>query len=451
MLAAQHIVGQIRHDERTVRDTVSGAVIATESQQDRLNNATLIDGDRALERADHLDEQRDLSLPLLGVPIALKDIIDHEGRPTTCGSSFYANVPERSATVVDRLEAAGAVIISRTGLHEFAYGFSSENPWFGPVRNPIDPDTSPGGSSGGSAAAVAAGQVPIAIGTDTGGSVRVPAALCGVFGLKVTQGRVPLTGVFPLVPSLDTVGPIARTVIDLGLAYEAMAGFDDSDPWSISRPTTPLGGARPDLQGLRIALPIPWIDDAPISEEVAEAFTEAIGRIESLGATVEPVEDPVISLPGHLLNLGAEAGAIHRAWMNDGREYGADVAERLEYAMGITADDYIAAHTWRVHIQRQFSSLLSRYDLIATPATGVTKKTIGTDTVETADGPVFYRTALSYFSALVNVAGSPALVGPLATEGNPPPALQIIAPHWAESRLLDIAATLVAQGVMREA
>ncbi|MDH3250675.1 MAG: amidase, partial [Acidimicrobiia bacterium] len=296
MLSASQIVSQLRRGERTVRDTVHGSLITTQGQQERLNATTLIDTDRALARSDALDEAGDFAQPLTGVPIALKDLIDHAGRATTCGSSFHAPVPDRSATVVDRLEAAGAVIVSRTNLHEFAYGFSSENPWFGPVRNPLDTETSAGGSSGGSAAAVAAGQVPIAIGTDTGGSVRVPAALCGVYGLKVTHGRIPLTGVFPLAASLDTVGPIAATIDDLALAYHVMAGHDPADPWSAQRPTTTPAGARPDLNGVRVAVPIPWIDEAPTSEEVAVAFTEAVTRIRSLGATVDTVTDPVLAV-----------------------------------------------------------------------------------------------------------------------------------------------------------
>lgn len=451
MLSAAQIVAQLRRDERTVRDTVHGSLITTEAQQERLNATTLIDGDRALQRADELDEAGDTTGPLAGVPIALKDIIDHAGRPTTCGSKFYSSTPDRSATVVERLEAAGAVIVSRTNLHEFAYGFSSENPWFGPVRNPLDTDTSAGGSSGGSAAAVAAGQVPIAIGTDTGGSVRVPAALCGVYGLKVTHGRIPLTGVFPLAGSLDTVGPIAATVSDLALAYQVMAGHDPSDPWSAHRPQTSPGGARPDLNGVRIAVPVPWIDDAPTSEPVAAAFAEAVTRLAALGATVETVTDPVISLPGHLVDLSAaEAASVHRAWYTEGKEYGADVHERLQYAMSLGSDDYVAAHAWRAEIRRHFEQLFASHDLIVTPATGVTSKTIGQDMVPTIRGEVFYRTALAYFTAMVNVAGSPALVGPLATEGRPPPALQIVAPEWSEHRLLDVAATLVEHGVMRD-
>ena len=228
-----------------------GEVSATESVaahleaigDDPLNAFTLVDGDRALQRAADLDASLATGAdpgPLAGGPVALKDLIDHAGRPTTCGSGFYREVPDRSATVVERIEAAGGVVIGRTGLHEFAFGFSSENDWFGPVRNPWDPATSPGGSSGGSAVAVAAGCAPLAVGTDTGGSVRVPAALGGIAGLKVTHGRIPLRGVFPLAASLDTVGPLARSAADLGLLYRVMAGDDPRDPWSSPRPVDEL-------------------------------------------------------------------------------------------------------------------------------------------------------------------------------------------------------------------
>jgi aspartyl-tRNA(Asn)/glutamyl-tRNA(Gln) amidotransferase subunit A len=279
----------------------------------------------------------------------------------------------------------------------------------------------------------------------------VPAALCGVYGLKVTHGRIPLTGVFPLAASLDTVGPIAATVGDLALAYQVMAGHDPADRWSAQRPQTSPGGARPDLNGVRIAVPVPWIDDAPTSEAVAAAFAEAVTRMSALGATVETVTDPLISLPGHLVDLSAaEAASVHRSWFEEGKEYGADVTERLEYAMGLGSDAYVAAHAWRSEIKRHFEQLFAAHDLIITPATGVTSKTIGEDMVPTIRGDVFYRSALSYFTALVNVAGSPALVGPLATEGSPPPALQLIAPDWSEHRLLDVAATLVEHGVMRD-
>lgn len=450
---ATRIAAEVRRGERSARDTVAGALTLAEAQQDRLNASILIDRERALERADVIDravEAGDDPGALAGVPVALKDLIDHAGRTTTCGSAFYREVPDRSATVVDRLEAAGAIVVTRTGLHEFAYGFSSENDWFGPVRNPLDATLSPGGSSGGSAAAVGGGQVPIAIGTDTGGSVRVPAALCGVFGLKVTHGRVPLTGVFPLAASLDTVGPLAGGVGDLALAYEVMAGHDPEDPWSRPEPVFAWNGARPDLRGLRVAVPVQWVDAAPVTDEVAGAFADAMARLQALGASVEELDDPVLAPWGRIQELSAgEAASVHRTWWSEERTYGTEVAARLERAMEVSLDAYLDARVWRSRLRAHAAAAFERFDLVATPATGATRKVIGEDEIETAHGPHHYRMVLSVFSALVNSIGCPAVVGPLAVAGVPPPGLQLIAPWWKEHRLLEIAGTLEREGLLR--
>ena len=253
----ESIVRAVHAGTRTAREVVEGYLETALARNPDLNAFTELDPDGALRQADRVDAGPRTG-PLDGVPIALKDLIDHAGHVTTAGSGFYRKEPAVSAPVVDRLEAAGAIIMGRTGLHEFAYGFSSENPWFGVVRNPWDRNQSPGGSSGGSAAAVAARMAPAAIGTDTGGSVRTPAALCGVVGLKVTHGRVPLTGVFPLAGSMDTVGPLATTSGDCRILYRAMKGFDRSDPWSTPADTAPerLGS----LEGLRTAVPVAWLD-----------------------------------------------------------------------------------------------------------------------------------------------------------------------------------------------
>lgn len=447
--SATTIAAGIRQGSLSARDVVAGAIKLAKAQQPELNITTFIDEEAAIERAERIDlmVQNDTDPgPLAGVPIALKDLIDHAGRPTTCGSAWYREVPQRSATIVESLEQAGAVIIARTGLHEFAYGFSSENEWFGPVRNPLDPALSPGGSSGGSAAAVSAGQVPIAIGTDTGGSVRVPAALCGVFGLKVTHGRVPLTGVFPLAASLDTVGPIAGSVDDLTLAYTVIATYDEQDPWSRAQPVF-RPGSRPDLRGVKVGLPVRWLDGAAVTDQVASSFASAVGRIRDLGASVGEIDDPELAPPGKILELAsAEAARVHRVWMQEGREYGSDVRERLERGMTVGVDDYLDAQIWRSRLQQRTAAAFGQYDLIVTPATAATRKVIGVDTINTLSGDVFYRGVLSWFSALVNSMGVPALVGPLAESGHPPVGLQAVAPWWQEHRLLEFAKTLETSG-----
>jgi Asp-tRNA(Asn)/Glu-tRNA(Gln) amidotransferase A subunit family amidase len=441
------LAAAVRERRRTAQSIADEAVAAAGAQ--RLNAFTTVDAEGAAAAAAAVDAAVAAGLdpgPLAGVPVAVKDLIDHKGRVTTCGSSFLRDPASRTATVVSRLERAGAVIVGRTGLHEFAYGFSSENEWWGPVRNPWNPNTSPGGSSGGSAAAVAAGIVPLAIGTDTGGSVRVPAALCGCCGLKVTHGRVPLTGVFPLAPSLDTVGPIGTSVADLAIAYVVIAGDDPVDPWSVPRPVAAPG--RPaDLSELSIGVPVPWTE-RPVEPGVAAGFATALQRLEALGARVTPLDAPFLD-PDRLPRASyAEVGAVHRAWFTeDPRRYGPSVAARLAIDLAHTADAIAAALEWRAGLRHAVARLFESVDVLLTPTTAATRKPIGEDTIEVGGRVESHRTALSWFTTLVNQAGVPALALPMAAPGQPPPSLQVIGPAWSEARLLEIGMALEEAGV----
>ncbi|NIA25503.1 MAG: amidase [Gammaproteobacteria bacterium] len=436
----------VRRGQISAVEVISSALDRSESSQDTLNTYTLIDREGALERAEIIDEMAARGQdpgPLAGVPIALKDLIDQAGLPTTCGSGFYERISDRSATVVERLEAAGAVIIGRTGLHEFAYGFSSENHWFGPVRNPWDTQTSPGGSSGGSAVAVAAGLAAAAIGTDTGGSVRVPAGMCGIVGLKVTHGRVPLTGVFPLALSLDTVGPLGRSVEDVALLYAALAGHDPNDPWSAPRPVPTPGEVPPDLSGIRIGLPYPWISDAPTTPGVATAFATAIDRISDAGAIITALQAPALIPSPHGGSIvGGEAAKVHRPWFGK-QPYGPAVAERLRTAFEVTIDQYIDALEWTAKLRNATAAVFQDVDLLMTPTVAATRKVIGEPTI---DG-IPYRRVLSWFSSLVNHIGVPALSVPLRAPGTPPPSLQLVAPWWAEKRLFAVGRALETLGI----
>lgn len=442
MVAATDIASLVRRQDLTAVEVVSQAVRRAEAST--YNAYTLIDGDRAVERAIAIDDSIARGIdpgPMSGVPVAVKDLIDQAGLPTTCGSGFYRHVPTRSATVVDRLEQAGAVIIGRTGLHEFAYGFSSENHWFGPVRNPWDPTTSPGGSSGGSAVAVAEGSVSVALGTDTGGSVRVPAAMCAVVGLKVTHGRVPLTGVFPLAPSLDTVGPLARTVSDVSLVFSLIAGHDESDPWS-----SPEGSGDPvevPLEGLRMGVPHPWIDDAPMTSDVSVAFERALDDLSAAGATVRDLDVPWLVPDRRGADIvGAQAAHVHRPWFGT-EPYGPEVHERLAAAFRVTIDDLLEAEKWVAHLRNHAGDLFAGVDFVVTPTVAATRKTIGESTIN----DVSYRRVLSWFSSLVNPLAVPALSVPLNAAGSPPPSLQILGPWWSERRLLAVGRSLEATGI----
>lgn len=371
-----------------------------------------------------------LNGPLSGVAIAVKDLIDQEGRTTTCGSAFYRHEADKTAPALARLEASGGTFIGRTGLHEFAFGFSSENPHFGPVRNPWNPSHSPGGSSGGSAAAVAAGIVPIAIGTDTGGSVRVPAALCGCFGLKVTFGEIPTDGVFPLVPTIDTVGPLADSMANIELAYRIMAA-DES----------PL----PSPRLLRLGIPMPWFETAPLADDVRRGFARALSELEDLGHDVHPLKLPDVGPDTRLVYaIGAEAAPIHRKYRADGMTYGKDVAERLDAAESVTEEQMLSGREWQDMVRQRFADAFDVVDFLITPTVPALHKTIGEDLM----GDRHYRTVLSWFTALVNHALLPALAMPLTGTGAPPVSLQVIGRAWSDLDLVGFGKTLEDVGLV---
>lgn len=447
------IAEAVRSGLRTAREVVEHYLEVAERLNPELNAFVEIDRAGALERADAVDaglRAGSPAGPLCGVPIALKDLIDHAGRVTTAGSAFYRHRATRSATVVRRLEAAGAVIIGRTGLHEFAFGFSSENPWFGPVRNPWDRDLSPGGSSGGSAAAVAAGMSAGAIGTDTGGSVRVPAALCGVVGLKVTHGAIPVTGVFPVAGSLDTVGPMTATVGDARLLYQAMRGFDPTDdPWSARAPDSP--DRVPRLRDLRIGVPAGWLATAPTSAATHRSFDRFCDRLRSVGARVERVEAPgLLPDPTYMSVVAGEVAGVHREWFDDpDKAYGADLEVRLGAAMEVTIDLYTEAMRRRAALQQAAGEALRQHDLLLTPAVGHSRKTIGNDTIDVDGEPYFYRDVLNGYSSLVNLIGCPAIALPTTDPGAPPPSVQLLAPWWGENLLLGVGEALERAGLIR--
>ncbi len=415
----------------SAEDAVNASLAAAHATQETVNAFTSIDDEGARESARAIDSQIAVGRyagPIGGKPIALKDLIDKKGQITTAGSAFYRHQATRSARCVSALESAGGVIIGRTGLHEFAFGFSSENPHFGAVRNPWDLNTSPGGSSGGSAAAVAAGVAPIAVGTDTGGSVRVPAALCGAFGLKVTYGSISLEGVFPLAPSIDTVGPIADSMEHIEVAYRAMSGDD----------------RRATIGQLRIGVPQPWFDDSPTSNDVSAAFQSALEALRDSGHSVEPLMMPEVWPTRRITHAVArEVTEIHRDYRAKGQPYGDDVAARLEEVAQVSESQQREALTWQQDLRDRFAEAFTGVDLLVTPTVPVRAKVIGVDEI---DGK-HHRSVLSYFTALVNHSLHPALAIPLARSGEPPASIQVIGDRNAEPLLIEFGRSLEAQEI----
>jgi Asp-tRNA(Asn)/Glu-tRNA(Gln) amidotransferase A subunit family amidase len=416
----------------TATERTKKALAEAHATQDTINAFISVDDDRALERAAEIDallaKGEDVG-PMAGVPVALKDLIDHEGRVTTCGSSFYREIATKTAECVQRLEDAGAVIIGRTNLHEWAFGFNSENEHWGPVRNPWDPDTSTGGSSGGSAAAVAAGITPIAIGTDTGGSVRVPAALCGTFGLKVTYGRIPLDGVFPLVPSIDTVGPLADSMEYIAIAYRVMSG--DETP-------------EPERGQLRFGVPEPWYEGAPMGDDVRGAFEGAVAALRGLGHEVHPIQMPDTHPSHHIIGALEEVKGVHREFRLQGEHYGKAVEKRIAAVEELSPDEIAEAREWQQMIRQRFSDAFATVDFIITPTSPARRKVIGQDMI----GEKEHRSVLSYFSAIVNHAFLPAIALPILNSGAPPASLQVIGALNSDTSLIGLGRWLEEIGIV---
>ena len=414
-------------DGATAVERVSDALERAHRTQDSVNAFISLDDDRALARAEAID-RGEIGGRMAGIPIALKDLIDHEGRVTTCGSHFYRVTAESTAKCVQGLEDQGAVIIGRANLHEWAFGFNSENEHWGAVRNPRDLETSAGGSSGGSGAAVAAGITPIAIGTDTGGSVRVPAALCGTYGLKVTHGAISLDGVFPLVPSLDTVGPLADSMDNVELAYRAMSG----DERTVE--AAPL---------LRFGIPQPWFDDAPIESGVASSFAETVDKLLDLGHQVHPIQMPNVKPSPLIIAAFEEVATVHREFRKQGRHYSKVVEDRIIAVENATPEEVLAAREWQEMIRSRFADAFASVDFLLTPSTPASKKVIG----EVMIGEKHHRTVLSYFSAIVNHALRPALAVPTTVPGGPQTSVQVIGDLNSEPELIALGRRLEASGI----
>jgi aspartyl-tRNA(Asn)/glutamyl-tRNA(Gln) amidotransferase subunit A len=418
--------------------------------------------ERALERARRLDGALaggEPAPPLAGVPVAVKDVLNVEGLPTTCGSRILDGYrPPFTATAVSRLEAAGAIVLGKTNMDEFAMGSSTENSAFKKTRNPWDLGRVPGGSSGGSAAAVAAGVAPIAIGTDTGGSIRQPAAFCGVVGLKPTYGRVSRYGLVAFASSLDQVGAFARSAEDVAIAASMMSGHDPLDATSSTAPAPDLGQALGGGVGdLRLGVPWSFLERG-VHEGVLTAFREAIGAFESAGATVREVTLPHLPHAIATYYLVATAEASSNLARYDGVRYGrrAEPAGELAAMYGETRDRgfgaevkrriilgtfvlsagyydayYVRAQKVRRLIGRDFEQAFEACDVVALPTTPAPAFRLG----EKADDPLqMYLEDI--FTVPANLAGIPAVSIPCGFASGLPVGLQLLGRPFDEAAIL---------------
>ena len=430
------------------------AIARIERHDAALGTFITLTTEQALEEARQADRELAAGAdrgPLHGIPIALKDLFCTKGVRTTAGSKIYAAfVPEIDAAVVERLRAAGAVMLGKLNMHELAYGITSANPHFGAVRNPWNTAHSPGGSSGGSGAAVATGMVFMAMGSDTGGSIRIPASFCGTVGLKPTYGRVSRYGVLPLGFSLDHVGPLTRSVRDAALTLNAIAGHDARDPGSARAAAVdfvPEAGCS--LRGVRIGVPENFFFEY-MQEDVERSVRAAIAVAEGLGASVRPVRVPDIAALNAIARmvLLSEASAVGEAFADRREDLGTDVRALMDQGRLIAAADYVNAQRLRRQMRSDFAKLWDEVDCIVAPATPNVAPRIGETTIQVGGREEDVRLATTRLARGVNALGFPALSIPcgVSSEGLPV-GMQIIGAAFDEAGILRVGAALEDTGV----
>lgn len=437
----QQIGELLRRGSISPVELTSECLARIEKLNPRLNAFITVTSESALAQARQAEAEirrGDWRGPLHGIPLALKDLIDTAGVRTTAASALFKDrIPKEDAEVVRRLKAAGAVLLGKQNLHEFAYGGSSMVSYFGEVRNAWNPEHIPGGSSGGSATAVAAGLCYGSIGTDTAGSIREPAALCGVVGLKPTYGRVSAGGVIPLSTSLDHVGPIARTVADAAIIFQAIAGFDEKDKAAADVPVEDYVAALGEtLRPVRIGVPRSlFFDD--LNAEVASAISHALTGLASLGAELRDIER-TDSTDRTLQS--AEAYTFHAEYVARSPElYQPETLRRIRTGENVSHEEVLKCRRELERIRRDIATTFLDLDVLVTPTTPIPAPTIG----ELKQNPDLLRPRellLLRNTRPANVWGLPAISIPCGfTAAGLPIGLQIIGPHWGEAKVVQLA------------
>lgn len=452
-MKAVEIAAQVRSGALSAAGVVEASLGLIEAAEPKVNAFSAVLAERARRRAAQIDKHaRRAELSLAGVPFAVKNLFDLAGLPTLAGSKIERDAPPaaRDALLVRRLEAAGAICVGALHMDEYAYGFTTENTHYGPTRNPHDPARISGGSSGGSAAAVAAGEVPLALGSDTNGSIRVPSSLCGTFGLKPTYGRLPRLGSYPFVASLDHLGPFARCVADLAWSYDAMQGPAPEDPHCTRRPPEPT---RTQLEaraeGLRIAVLGGWFREMALPE--ATGAVDAVAQALGTSRLVE-LKDVDRARAAAFLITNAEGANVHLA----------DLRRRAQDFEPLSRDRFLAGAllpaAWVVQAQRvrqafarQFARVFETVDVLLAPATPCVAPVIGTEWIELNGQRLPARPSLGLLTQPISCIGLPVVTVPLwgmnPQQPHLPIGVQLIAAPWREDHALRVAAQLEALGL----
>jgi amidase/aspartyl-tRNA(Asn)/glutamyl-tRNA(Gln) amidotransferase subunit A len=451
--SALDIACAIRERRCSARSLTEQTLLIIDRDDGRINAFTEVTAERALREADAVDARVKAGAPLAplaGVPFAVKNLFDISGLPTLAGSKVRRSAAPAvsDAALVERMSAAGAILIGALNMDEFAFGFSTENSHDGPTRNPHDLSMMAGGSSGGSAAAVAAGMVPLSLGSDTNGSIRVPSSLCGIYGLKPTYGRLSRRGAYPFVASLDHVGPFARTLEDLAVCYDALQGADPADPACDQRAIEPVfASLSRGMAGLRVARLGGYFDQncGPQALAAVDAACAAL----DVRTTVElPMAD--LGRAAAFLITFSEGGALHLADIR--RQYqDYDPMSRDRFVAGslMPAAWTLAAQRVRAKCRAAVAEFFREVDVVITAATPYAAPKIGTEWLEVNGQRVPARANLGALTQPISSIGLPAVVVPVPGNSRLPIGVQIIAAPWREADAFRVAAALASSGVGR--
>ena len=441
----------VRTRKRSAREVTLAALETIRQHDSSLNCFTMVLENEAIAQADAIDGRiaaGDEPGLLAGVPFAVKNLFDISGQTTIAGSKIHAEKPpaDRDAAVVERLKGAGAVLLGALNMDEYAYGFTTENTHYGPTRNPHDPDRVAGGSSGGSAAAVAAGMVPLTVGSDTNGSIRVPAALCGVYGLKPTYGRISRAGAVLFAESFDHVGPFARSVRDIAVAFDVLHGPDPRDPVASKRPAEAVSSQLElGTKGLRIAV----ADGYFSSMGTPEAFdaVRKVARALDVQQTVT-IPDVEKARAAAYIITACEGGNLHlpdlRARPQD---FDPVVVERFLAGALLPASWYSHAQRFRRIFRDQVRELFRQVDVILAPATPCSAIRIGQPTIVLDGKEVPSRPNLGIFTQPISFIGLPVMCVPVFEQGSLPLGVQVIGAPYREASILRVARQLEQMGV----
>jgi aspartyl-tRNA(Asn)/glutamyl-tRNA(Gln) amidotransferase subunit A len=433
----------LRERKFSASEITADALTRIDRDNPRLNAFILVMGDAAKRQAADLDRElaagRDRG-PLHGVPISVKDLFDVAGTPTTAASRVReGHMAAADADVIERARDAGAVIVGKTNLHEFAFGTTNDESAFGPSRNPHDPSRSPGGSSGGSAASVAAGMALATIGSDTGGSIRIPAAACGIVGLKPTFGEVSLAGAVPLSRSLDHAGPLAATVRDTWILHRALRDVPDSLPDTAGRP----------FQGrLKLGVLGGYFADL-LDDEVRKRFEEAIAALRSNGAAIgeRHVEHAPLTAPAYMHISFGDAAAYHAKTIEAVPHlYTPPVRQRIELARYVLAEDYVRAQEIREALRREVDAALDGCDALVLPTLPIPAPVIGQASAEIGGAKHPVRALMLRLTQLFNLTGHPAISLPCGTtSAGLPCGFQLVGKIGGTETLIAVAAAVERQ------